>query len=394
MRILLGVTGSVAAYRACDLARELMRAGHEVRVCLTKSAAKFVTPALFEALTGHPCLIDAFDEPVPGQMAHIDWAKETDLVLVAPLTANTLNKLAYGFGDNMLTTIALAFQGPLLLAPAMNPAMYSQADVQASLKKLQARGAGIVEPATGLVACGDEGQGKLAPVEDIVAAVEQMRRRSELLKGQTILITSGPTQEPIDSVRFITNRSSGRMGAALAQAALLLGARVVVVSGPVGVAYPLGAEVFMVRTAEEMLDQAKTLVSVADWVIGAAAVADYRPATPSTTKLRRSCAAVNLELVANPDIIAELAKSAKPGTKVVGFAAEPGLDLEYAKEKLDRKKLDAIVHNDISNPAIGFESDVNSVTLISATSNPQSSGERSKLEIAFWIFEQLSGGAA
>ena len=345
MDIVLGVSGSVAAYRAADLARELMRAGHSVRVCLTDAAQRFVTPALFEALTGNPCLLDTFEEPDRGRMAHIDWARSAALLVVAPATANTLNRLATGIGEDMLTTIALATTAPIVVAPAMNPHMYSSEATRSALQTLAQRGVIVVEPVDGDVACGEHGQGKLAAISAIAAAVEVVLRRSTVLKGKKVLVTSGPTQEPIDSVRFLSNRSSGKMGVAIARAALLMGAEVTLVTGPTTVPLPIDATTIRVHTAEEMLAEALAHSEDADLIVGAAAVADYRPIHPIEGKLRRSEATITLELTPNRDIIAELA-AARPSAKVVGFAAEPDTSLEAAKHKLQRKRLAAIAVND------------------------------------------------
>lgn len=389
MKVVLGVSGSVAAYRAADLARELMRHGCEVRVCLTDNAQQFVTTTLFEALTGRPALQGVFEEPEAGRMAHIDWARSADLLLIAPATASTLGRLAHGIADDMLTTIALAFTGPVVLAPAMNPAMYLHEATQASLEILQSRGAFIVEPSEGDVACGEQGQGKLASVTEITALVMSVLSARKQLTGKRVLITSGPTQEPIDSVRFLSNRSSGKMGAALARAALLMGAQVTVVTGPTKEPIPFGAEAIRVRTAGEMLVAAESQASQADIIIGAAAVADYRPAHAHEGKLRRSHEPMSIDLVPNPDIIAALAQAA-PKAVVVGFAAEPSSDLAESREKLIRKGLRAIAVNDISLPGVGFDSDENELTLILADGGEQSSGRMSKLGCALWLFEQLN----
>lgn len=389
MNLVLGVSGSVAAYRAADLARELMRAGFTVRVCLTDAAQKFVQPALFEALTGQPCLLDTFNEPAAGRMAHIDWARQADAVVVAPATANTLNKLAGGVGDDMLTTIALATTKPLIVAPAMNPQMYANEATQNSLRVLAERGAFIVEPAEGDVACGENGQGKLASIEAIKTAVLSVLSASRRLHGKRVLITSGPTQEPLDDVRFFSNRSSGKMGAALARAALLMGAEVTVVSGPVSVAYPLQAQVRRIKTALEMLDEALRVAPSADLIIGAAAVADYRPKEAFVGKMRRSSEAISINLVPNPDIVAELARVA-PAARVVAFAAEPGPSLEEASEKMRRKGVAAIAVNDVSRPEIGFEADSNELSLVWADGRVASSGRLSKLQCALWLLEQVA----
>jgi len=378
----------VAAYRAADLARELMRSGCEVPVCLTDAAQKFVTPGLFEALTGQPCLTEVFEEPVTGRMAHIDWARQADVVLIAPATANTLNKLAAGVGEDMLTTLALASTKPVVIAPAMNPAMYAHEATRDSMRLLTERGSIFIEPEEGDVACGEHGQGKLASVASIVATVLDVIGRSQFLVGKRVLITSGPTQEPIDSVRFLSNRSSGKMGAALARAALLMGAEVTVVAGPTQHPLPLNATVVRVRTALEMLDECMNRAPSSDFVIGAAAVADYRPANPSSGKIRRSSEQLDLALVPNPDVIAETAKAA-PNAMVIGFAAEPDSSLEEARAKLIRKGLAAICVNDVSRAGIGFESDSNDLTLITASGESWSSGRLSKLGCAVWLLEKL-----
>ena len=368
MNAVLGVSGSVAAYRAADLARELMRNGFTVRVCLTDSAQKFVQPALFEALTGNPCLIEAFEEPARGRMAHIDWARQADIIIIAPATANTINKMAQGIADDMLSIITLATTKPIVIAPAMNPQMYANEVTQQSLEALEARGAYIVEPEEGDVACGENGQGKLASISSILYAVNEVATTSKILKGKKILITSGPTQEPIDDVRFITNRSSGKMGVALAKAALLMGAEVTIIAGPQEARIPLQLTVIKVKTALEMLEAMKEQAPQHDWIIGAAAVADYRLENPSSGKLRRSESSLQISLVPNPDIIAEAARLA-PNARVIGFAAEPSTDLSIAKEKIRKKSLFAIAANDVGNTEIGFDSSANAIDLIFADGN-------------------------
>ena len=389
MNAVLGVSGSVAAYRAADLARELMRNGFTVRVCLTDSAQKFVQPALFEALTGNPCLIEAFEEPERGRMAHIDWARQADIIIIAPATANTINKMAQGIADDMLSTITLATTKPIVIAPAMNPQMYANEVTQQSLEALEARGAYIVEPEEGDVACGENGQGKLASISSILYAVNEVASTSKILKGKKILITSGPTQEPIDDVRFITNRSSGKMGVALAKAALLMGAEVTIIAGPQEARIPLQLTVIKVKTALEMLEAMKEQAPQHDWIIGAAAVADYRLENPSSGKLRRSESSLQISLIPNPDIIAEAARLA-PNAKVIGFAAEPSTDLSIAKEKIRKKSLFAIAANDVGNTEIGFDSSANAIDLIFADGNILHSGVRSKFQCAVWLLESIA----
>jgi phosphopantothenoylcysteine decarboxylase/phosphopantothenate--cysteine ligase len=322
-------------------------------------------------------------------MAHIDWARQADAVVIAPATANTLNKLAAGVGEDMLTTIALATTKPVIVAPAMNPQMYANEATQNSLRVLSERGVFVVEPTEGDVACGENGQGKLASIPAIVHAVQSVVGRAQLLKGKRVLITSGPTQEPIDDVRFLSNRSSGKMGSALARAARILGAEVSIVSGPVKVSYPLQAQVEHVRTAEQMLASASRLAVTSDLIIGAAAVADYRPLNPVRGKVRRSDENVALELTANPDIIAELAKL-YPSARVIGFAAEPDPSLQEARAKITRKGLFAIAVNDVSRADIGFESDSNELTLVYADGRTIGSGRGSKLQCALWLLENIS----
>lgn len=387
--VVLGVCGSVAAYRACDLARDLMRAGCTVRVCLTDAAQKFVTAAQFEALTGQPCLADTFEEPERGRMAHIDWARKADLVLIAPATANTLNKVANGIGDGMLTTLLLASTCPVVAAPAMNPAMYQHPETQSSLAKLASRGVLFVEPQEGDVACGENGQGKLAANREIVEAVGTVLSRSKLLAGKTLLLTSGPTQEPVDSVRYLTNRSSGKMGVAMARAAKLMGAEVTMVAGPSQAIAPRDVTVVPVQTAQEMLAACRSQVASADWVIGLAAVADYRVDGAAQTKIRRTEDGLVLKLIPNPDIIATLARE-NLDKRVIAFAAEPGIDPDYIADKLKRKGVAAMAVNDISNPEIGFGSDENELTLHFAGGAVAKSGRRSKLACALWMLEQLA----
>ena len=387
--LVLGVCGSIAAYRAADLARDLMRAGFTVRVCLTDTAQKFVTPVLFETLTGQPCLQDTFEEPEQGRMAHIDWARQADILLVAPASADTINKIANGYANDMLSTIALAYTGPIIIAPAMNPTMYAHDTTRTSMEILKARATTIVDPQEGDVIAGEHGPGKLANNEEIVNAALAIKSRGETLKGKHVLITSGPTQEPIDDVRFLTNHSSGKMGAALARAALLMGAEVTVVSGPATAALPLQAKTISVNTALEMMNAAMQEAKSADIIIGAAAVADYRPETSTTGKIRRDEKDRTLKLVANPDIISELAKAA-PKAIVIGFAAEPDKGLETAAQKVKRKGLKAIAVNDISNKEIGFHSDQNELHLVFADGSNEASGRRSKLACALWLLEHIS----
>lgn len=389
--VVLGVTGSIASYRAADLARELMREGHTIRVCLTRSAAQFVTPALFEGLTGQPCLVDAFEEPERGRMAHIDWARWADLILVAPATAHSLATLAHGEAVDMISTIALATTAPLAVAPAMNPVMWGSEPTQEALTVLKSRAAAVIEPSSGEVACGENGQGKLASVAEIVAEVRSLLSLRKLWAGKRVLITSGPTEEPWDDVRFLSNRSSGKMGAALARAALLMGADVAIVAGPQSAPLPSQAQVIRVRTALQMEAEVLALAPSSDLIIGAAAVADYRPSQPLTGKFRRSSEELILSLTPNPDIIAGAARAAKEGALVVAFAAEPGEGLSFAAAKAERKGVQAIAVNDVSRTDVGFGADHNEINLVWRDGQIVSSGRRSKLECALWLLEEVAG---
>lgn len=384
--VVLGVSGSVAAYRACDLARALMREGFVVRVCLTDGAQQFVSAALFEALTGQPCLQDTFEEPERGRMAHIDWARQADVLVVAPATANVINKIANGYADDMLTTLALAYTGPIVVAPAMNPSMFAHEATQQSLETMRSRAAVVVEPDEGEVACGEQGQGKLASVSQIAAAVASVANVALLLNGKNVLVTSGPTEEPLDDVRVLTNRSSGKMGSAVARAALLMGANVTVVAGPQRAPLPLQSNNVYVRTAEQMLDTARQHAASADLIVGVAAVADYRPANKLDGKIR-SGEMGEVKLVPNPDVLAELGKLTKGRT--IAFAAEPDGGLEAARKKIEKKGVFAVAVNDVGRTGIAFESDYNDITVIFADGREASSGRMSKLQCALWLLTQV-----
>jgi phosphopantothenoylcysteine decarboxylase / phosphopantothenate---cysteine ligase len=364
-QILLGVCGSVAAYRACDVARELMHRGHQVHVVMTVHATRLVAPTTFAALTGNPVTVDPFDEPHPGQIAHIRLAQEADLLLIAPATAHTMARLALGLADDMLTTVALATRAPILIAPAMNPAMWSHPTTQAHVETLRARGVEFIDPTYGVMACGDEGWGKIADTATIVEAVEQRLNRSAQLKGIHVLITAGPTYEPIDPVRFLGNRSSGKMGYAIAQAALERGATVTLISGPTALQPPAGAKLIRVQTAQQMLEAVQRQFHDCEVFIAAAAVADYRPERVYPLKRKRTARAWNLRLVPNPDILGTVAR-AKGHRLLIGFAAETDKALLHAREKLIRKGLDLIAVNDVLEPGSGFEVDTNRLTLLYA----------------------------
>lgn len=385
--VVLGVAGSVAAYRAADIARALVRRGYEVRACLTRAAQEFVTPALFEALTGQPCLTHAFDEPVRGRMAHIDWARDAGAIVVCPATVNAIARLAHGEADDMISTIITASTATLVVAPAMNPEMFASEANQVNLRTLERRGALIVEPEEGTVACGEFGQGKLASVEAIVSKVEEALFRSTLYSGLRVLVTAGPTHEAIDPVRFIANKSSGRMGYAIARAALQMGAEVCLISGPTNLVPPPGASVHRVISADDMLQECLRQSPGANLLVGAAAVGDFRPEEVYKEKVRRS-GTIDLRLVSNPDILASVLE-ANPSLPVVGFAAETGVPLDSAIAKLREKGLLAIAMNDVSRQDIGFDSEDNELVLIFADGSTTLLGKDSKFNLACRLLEEI-----
>lgn len=389
MRIVLGVTGGIAAYKAAELARSLIRNGHEVQVVMTRAAEEFIQPLTFASLTGRKVITSIFSSASPeatlsSSVEHIGVAQEHDLLLVAPATAHCLAKFAHGLADDFLSTLYLAFRGPVILAPAMNNNMWEHAATQANLAILRGRGHAVVDPDDGYLACGTYGPGRLAENEKILAAVA----RSSDLDGETILITAGPTQEPIDPVRYLSNRSSGRMGYALAEAAISRGARVILISGPVALKAPAGAEVTAVRTAEEMRDAVLAKLEAATIVIKCAAVADFRPVAPADRKIKKSAARLSLELEPTQDILAEVGRK-KGDRLLIGFAAETENLRDYARSKLQAKNCDMVVGNLVGGPETGFEAESNAVTLALRTGEFVEIPQASKREIADRIFDQI-----
>ena len=355
------VTGGIAAYKSPDLVRQLRAAGAEVRVVMTAAAQSFVTPLTFQAVSGHPVSSDLLDPAAEAAMGHIELARWADLVVVAPASADFLARLAHGLADDLASTLCLATEAPLLVAPAMNRLMWSNAATIANAATLAARGVVICGPATGAQACGETGPGRMAEPGEILAASTEMFVGGNL-SGRTVLITAGPTQEPLDPVRFITNRRSGKMGFAVAAAARDAGARVVLVAGPSQQAWPAGCEVIPVATAAEMFDAVMTRVASSDIFIGAAAVADYTVDTPAANKLKKKGQALTLNLVPTRDILAHVAAHPqRPFT--VGFAAETERLEEYARGKLEAKGLDLIAANLVGRPGSGFESDDNELVV-------------------------------
>ena len=368
MRIVLGVTGGIAAYKAAELARSLIQNGHEVQAVLTAGAEEFVRPLTFATLTGQKVISGLFSSASPeatlaSSVEHIGVAQEHDLLLIAPATANAIAKLAHGIADDFLSTMYLAFRGRVVIAPAMNNNMWEHEATRANIEILRRRGHSIVDPDDGYLACGTYGPGRLAEISRIVAAVEAAPDPTPRdLTGETVLITAGPTQEPIDPVRYISNRSSGKMGYALAEAAIGRGARVILVSGPVALERPAGAEVVNVRTAQEMRDAVFAHLEPATMIIKCAAVADFRPISEAKQKIKKTSARVALELDPTPDILAELGR--KRGDRLlIGFAAETENLQEEARRKLQSKNCDMIVANLVGQSGTGFESDENEVVI-------------------------------
>ncbi|MDP2807449.1 MAG: bifunctional phosphopantothenoylcysteine decarboxylase/phosphopantothenate--cysteine ligase CoaBC [bacterium] len=345
-KILLGVTGSIAAYKALDLASRLRKKGHQVTAVMTRSACQLVGPASFESLTGNPVALELFPKQKPQQIEHISLAQWADLVLIAPATANFLGKAAHGIADDLLTTVALAATSPILVAPAMNVNMWQAQAVQENLKKLKAFGWKIIEPESGRLACGDTGKGRLASLETIEKAIEEALYPNQQLAGIPILITAGRTEEDIDPVRTITNRSSGRMGYALAAEAAARGAKVTLITGPADLTLPGVEKVVKVRTAEQMSQAVMKHLPLNKALIMTAAVADFKPSKISAQKIKRGSGSLNLKLEPVSDILAQAAKDNRKNAVLIGFALESQDLLANARKKLISKKLDLIVAND------------------------------------------------
>ena len=385
-RILLGVTGGIAAYKSADLVRRLRDAGAEVRVVMSRGALAFITPLTFQAVSGNPVHTQLLDETAEAGMGHIELARWADQVLVAPATADFIARFAHGLADDLLSTICLATTAPVALAPAMNQKMWSHPATCANCATLEQRGIRLIGPASGAQACGETGPGRMVEPSELVSVLAALRESA--LAGKHVLVTAGPTFEDIDPVRFIGNRSSGRMGFAIAQAAREAGARVSLVAGPVVLETPPGVERKDVRSAREMRDVALDLAVSADVFISVAAVADYRPARPAAQKLKKGLPKQKIELVANPDIVAEVA-ALEHGPLTVGFAAETEKLKLHALEKLSRKRLDMIAANRVGQAGAGFESDQNEILLITQ-SGEQNLGKGSKRKLAQLLIKAVA----
>jgi phosphopantothenoylcysteine decarboxylase / phosphopantothenate---cysteine ligase len=358
--VVLGVTGCIAAYKACEVVRELTRAGVRVKAVMTEAATHFLGPLTLRTLTGEPVVTSLWDDTTASRVYHVSLAEEADVFAIVPCTANVIAKLAGGVADDMLTTTALATEAPLVIAPAMNTHMWRDEATRANLGLLRERGAVVVEPASGELACGDVGEGRLAAVAEIVEAILAEVRRAHDLAGVRLLVTAGPTYEPIDPVRFVGNRSSGKTGYLIAEEAARRGAAVTLVSGPTTLPDPFGCVTVRVETAEEMFAAAMDAYAQADAVVATAAVSDLRPAAAEARKIKKDDAPASLALERTPDILGAMA--AQKGERVlIGFAAESEDVVVNARVKLERKDLDLVVANDITEPELGFGSDRNRV---------------------------------
>jgi len=389
-KIALGVTSSISIYKACEVLRGFQKKNVDVRVVMTPNAAKLISPRLFSALSGHPAAVDLFEGDGPDRIAHVSLAEEISLLVIAPATANIIAKLAGGVADDFLSTFYLAVRCPVLIAPAMNAAMYLHPQTQANILRLQAAGVEFILPEKGYLACREEGWGRLAAPEKIIEHGLAILEKSESLKARTVLVTAGPTREPLDPVRFLSNRSSGKMGYALAAEALRRGARVILISGPSSLYPPLGAELRPVETAAEMSREVKRFLPRADVLIMAAAVADFRPAGRSEKKIKKREIPPALKIVPTEDILGSLSRLAGRAKKViVGFAAETGDVIANASGKLKEKKLDLMIANDVSREGIGFDSDLNQVVIIDRKGAAVESPTASKREISRLIMDRV-----
>jgi phosphopantothenoylcysteine decarboxylase / phosphopantothenate---cysteine ligase len=386
-RIVLGITGGIAAYKAAELVRELVRRGAQVRVVLTSHGCEFVTPLTFETLSGQPVATDLFRLTGNFEIGHITLAKFAEIVVIAPATANIIGKMAGGVADDLLTTVVLATTAPVLICPAMNDAMYANAIVQENLERLKSHGYRVLAPGYGDLACRTEGQGRLPDVPDIVEEIEVMLSPKDL-REERILVTAGPTQEPFDPVRYMTNYSSGKMGYAVALMARRRGAIVTLISGPTELRAPRGVDFVPVKTALEMRDAVMAALEKATVVIKAAAVSDFRPAERQETKIKKKSSPLTLQLQMNPDIIAEIGE--KKGSRiVVGFSMESDHVIDHARAKLMEKGMDLIVANDVTEAGAGFRTDTNIIRIIDREGTVTTYPLMDKLDVAGVILDRV-----
>ena len=386
--IVVGVTAGIAAYKAVELVSRLYKAGAEVKVVMTRNATKFVSPLVFGEISKHKVAVEMFENVQDWNVEHIAYATWADAYVVAPATANMIAKMSHGIADDMLSTQLLATTAPVFVCPAMNSNMYAHPTVQENLATLRGRGVHVLEPDSGLLACGVEGKGRLPEPQKIMDWVDFHLGKTELLEGKTVIVSAGGTQEAIDPVRYITNRSSGKMGYAVALKAAQAGAKTILVSAPTDLAVPIGVECIIVRSATEMKAAIDSHYDSADAVIMAAAVADYRVAEVADNKIKKQ-ETMTLELVKNPDILASLGDR-KQHQKLIGFAAETQDVISYGKEKVRKKNLDMLVANDVSKSNAGFDVDTNEVTFIYPGEQIVNLPNMSKLDVAERIIQALA----
>ena len=388
--IVLGVCGGIAAYKACDLVSRLSKKDYEIRVIMTKHATQFVSPLTFEALSHNTCEIDNFDSNNDDPIAHITLAKWADAMVIVPATANMIAKVVHGLADDLVSTTFLAAYCPKIICPAMNVHMYGNETTQRNLRLAQDLGYQIIEPETGLLACQDTGKGKLANNETIVAAIDSVFHYETILKGKNVLVTAGPTQEKMDPVRFISNHSSGKQGYAIAKAAKRLGAHVTLIHGPVQLADLAGVNMIPVVSAQDMFDAMKQESKKADYIIMAAAVADYRPKNIADQKMKKNDECMQIEFVKNPDILAYLGAHKPEGQIICGFAMETEHLLENARKKLESKNCDMLVANNLFTKGAGFQTDTNVVTFVMPNENI-SLDPCTKEELGYKILKTMQG---
>lgn len=387
--VILGVTGGIAAYKACEIVSRLIKLNINVQVVMTQSAQEFVRPLVFQSLTNQPVITDMFEKPSTWDIEHISLAQKADLFLIAPATANIIGKVANGIADDMLSTTIMATKAPVVFAPAMNTAMYQNKIVQKNISSLKELGYYFINPSEGRLACGDVGIGKLASVDTIVEEVLQILHSTKMdLKGKNLLITAGPTREPLDPVRYISNYSSGKMGYAIAEAAVKRGANVTLISGPTHLMPPKDCNVIHVTTTEEMYNKVLENFDTCDIVIKAAAPSDYRPKTVLPSKIKKYDHTLSIEFVSNPDILKELGMR-KQHQILVGFAAESDRELEYGKEKLEKKNLDMICINNILKDKVGFGHDTNQIEILKKSGEQKTLPLMSKIELSHKILDEV-----
>ena len=396
--VVLGVTGGIACYKSCELVSRLSKAGVDVYVIMTENAAKLVQPITFQTLSKHPVALDTFQPVNAFEVEHIALAQRADLFVIAPATANILAKMAHGIADDMLSTTVLATKAPILVAPAMNTGMWENPATQENIRTLQKRGVQLCGPEGGRLACGDSGMGRMSEPADIAEAALALLNQQETMRGLKVLVTAGPTREPIDPVRYITNRSSGKMGYALAEAALRMGAEVTLVSGPVTLTPPAGARVLPVETTEDLLSVMQAEATAQDIIIQAAAPADYRPREVADQKIKKQAGEpFTLVMAETPDVAKAVGKARRADQFIAGFAAETEKLTEHAAEKLERKNLDMIIANDVTKPGAGFDVDTNIITVITKEGS-KDYPMMTKKELARVILEEIlnarnAGGA-